>query len=180
VEGLGRAAGDGAADAPAQRGELRRITHQTLKRVTEDLDGFRFNTAIAALMTYSNRLSELRTGGDASGPEWAEARRTLVLMLAPITPHIAEELWARLGEPYSVHRQAWPAWDPAAVREETVTVVLQVNGRVRDRISVPAGLDNAKLRDAALESERVRKFTDGKAVQDVIVVPGKLVNVVAR
>jgi leucyl-tRNA synthetase len=172
------ATGDGA-DA-AVRDELRRITHQTLKRVTEDLDAFRFNTAIAALMTFTNRLTELRAAGGAGSRAWAEARRTLVLMLAPLTPHIAEELWARLGEPYSVHQQAWPVWDPAAVREETVTVVLQVNGRVRDRISVPVGIDTARLRDAALESERVRKFTDGKAVQDVIVVPGKLVNVVAR
>jgi leucyl-tRNA synthetase len=122
----------------------------------------------------------LRADAAAATREWTDALRTLVLMLAPMTPHIAEELWARLGLPYSVHRQPWPAWDPAAVREDTVTVVLQVNGRVRDRISVPAGIDEARLRDVALESERVRKFTDGKAVQDVIVVPGKLVNVVAR
>jgi leucyl-tRNA synthetase len=176
-EGGGRAAGDGAGVAE----EVRRITHQTLKRVTEDIEAFRFNTAIAALMTFTNRLSELRAAGaPAARREWADAIRTLVLMLAPLAPHVAEELWARLGQPYSVHRQAWPAWDPAAVREETVTVVLQVNGRVRDRISVPAGLDEARLRDVALESERVRKFIDGKAVQDVIVVPGKLVNVVAR
>ncbi len=184
---------DGTGDRRASRGlvpeggngsdvaaEVRRATHQTLKRVTDDLEGFRFNTAIAALMSYTNRLSELRAlGGPATG-EWGEALRTLVLMLAPIAPHVAEELWTRLGGAYSVHQQSWPAWDPVAVREDTVTVVLQVNGRVRDRISVPAGLDEARLRDVALESERVRKFTDGKAVQDVIVVPGKLVNVVAR
>jgi leucyl-tRNA synthetase len=172
------AAGNGAG---AAADGVRRITHQTLKRVTEDLEAFRFNTALAALMTYTNRLAELRAeGGAAAGRAWTDAMRTLVLMLAPLVPHIAEELWARLGQPYSVHQQAWPAWDPDAVREETVTVVLQVNGRVRDRISVPAGIDQARLRDVALESERVRKFIDGKAVQDVIVVPGKLVNVVAR
>ncbi|HEV2359646.1 MAG TPA: leucine--tRNA ligase [bacterium] len=173
------ATGNGAPLA----GEVRRATHQTLKRVTEDLEAFRFNTAIAALMTFTNRLAELRAPpaqGAGAVAEWTEALRTLVLMLAPLTPHIAEELWARLGLPYSVHRQPWPAWEEAAVREDVVTVVLQVNGRVRDRISVPAGLDEARLRDAALESERVRRFTDGKAVQDVIVVPGKLVNVVAR
>jgi len=168
-------AGNGA-DVAAQ---VRRAMHQTLKRVTEDLEAFRFNTAIAALMTYTNRLSDLRAEGGPAAAEWGDALRTLVLMLAPLTPHVAEDLWARLGGTYSVHQQAWPAWDPAAVREETVTVVLQVNGRVRDRISVPAGIDEARLRDVALESERVRKFTDGKAVQDVIVVPGKLVNVVA-
>ena len=176
--GAGVSAGTGnGSDVGA---EVRRATHQTLKRVTDDLEGFRFNTAIAALMSYTNRLTELRAQGGPATGEWGEALRTLVLMLAPLTPHVAEELWARLGGAYSVHQQPWPAWDAAAVREDTVTVVLQVNGRVRDRISVPAGLDEARLRDVALESERVRKFTDGKAVQDVIVVPGKLVNVVAR
>jgi len=175
-----RGAGNGAADPSALAAGLRRATHQALKRVTEDLEAFRFNTAVAALMTYMNRLSELRTEGAAATADWKDALRTLVLMLAPLTPHVAEELWSRLGGAYSVHQQAWPAWDAAAVREETVIVVLQVNGRVRDRISVPAGIDEARLRDVALESERVRKFTDGKAVQDVIVVPGKLVNVVAR
>jgi leucyl-tRNA synthetase len=173
---------DGGADPSRLAAEVRRATHQTLKRVTEDLEAFRFNTAIAALMAFTNRLTDLRAAGRGTpaAAEWDEAIRTLVLMMAPLAPHIAEEMWARLGGAYSVHQQSWPAWDPAAVREETITVVLQVNGRVRDRISVPAGLDEARLRDAALESERVRKFTDGKAVQDVIVVPGKLVNVVAR
>ncbi len=170
----------GAGNGADVAAEVRRATHQTLKRVTADLEGFRFNTAIAALMTFTNRLSDLRGQGGAATAEWRDAVRTLVLMLAPLTPHIAEELWARLGLPYSVHQQPWPAWDAAAVREDTVTVVLQVNGRVRDRISVPAGIDETRLRDVALESERVRKFTEGKAVQDVIVVPGKLVNVVAR
>jgi leucyl-tRNA synthetase len=176
--GAAEAGGNGSGPAA----EVRRATHQTLKRVTEDLEGFRFNTAVAALMTFTNRLAELRAEGRGAErtPAWREALRTLVLMLAPLTPHVAEELWARIGGAYSVHTQAWPAWDAAAVREETVTVVLQVNGRVRDRISVPAGTDEARLRDVALESERVRKFTDGKAVQDVIVVPGKLVNVVAK
>ena len=181
----GSGAGDGrdaGADPSRLAGEVRRATHQTLKRVGDDLEAFRFNTAIAALMTFTNRLTDLRAEvrGTPAAAEWDDAIRTLVLMLAPLTPHIAEEMWARLGGAYSVHQQSWPAWDPGAIREETITVVLQVNGRVRDRISVPAGLDEARLRDAALESERVRKFTDGKAVQDVIVVPGKLVNVVAR
>jgi len=79
-----------------------------------------------------------------------------------------------------VHQQSWPQWDAEAVREETITLVLQVNGRVRDRVTVPAGLDTTRLRDVALASEKVRKFIDGKAVEDVIIVPGKLVNVVVR
>jgi len=170
----------GTAAGPEAGVFVRRTIHQTLRRVTDDLEGFRFNTAIAALMECTTGLMRLRDEGAAGTGEWAGALRTLVLMLAPLTPHLAEELWERLGEPYSVHRQAWPVWDPDAVREDHMTLVLQVNGKVRDRVTVPAGLDDARLREAALESEKVQKFLDGKSVEDVIVVPGKLVNVVAR
>jgi leucyl-tRNA synthetase len=172
-----------AAPAAASEGtgvEVRRTIHQTLKRVTEDLEGFRFNTALAALMEGTNALLRAREAGAAGSPEWAPALRTLMLMLAPFAPHLAEELWERAGQPYSVHRQAWPAWDAEAVREDTVTLVLQVNGRVRDRVQVPAGTDEARLKETALASEKVRRFIDGMQIQDVIVVRGKLVNVVAR
>jgi leucyl-tRNA synthetase len=172
--------------APAARAaegaaaEVRRAIHRTVKRVTEDLEGFRFNTALAAMMECTNTLMRLREMGAAATSEWGPALRTLVLVLAPFAPHLAEELWARMGQPYSVHQQAWPAWDPDAIREETITLVLQVNGRVRDRVQVPAGLDEASLRETALASEKVRRFIDGMQVQDVIVVRGKLVNVVVR
>jgi leucyl-tRNA synthetase len=172
--------GDGGDPASRTAHAVRRTIQQTLKRVTEDLDGFRFNTALAALMECTNTLGRLRDDGAAAGAEWAVAMRTLVLMLAPFTPHLAEELWARLGQHGSVHLQSWPTWDAAAVRQDTITLVLQVNGRVRDRVAAPADLDAARARDLALASENVRKFIDGKAVEDVIVVPGKLVNVVVR
>ncbi|HLJ62012.1 MAG TPA: leucine--tRNA ligase [bacterium] len=171
---------DGRAPSLEVPAQVRRAIHQTLRRVTEDLEGFRFNTAVAALMECANALGRLREEGAAETAEWHPALRTLALMLAPLTPHLAEELWARLGGTYSVHRQPWPAWDPAAVHEDTMTLVLQVNGRVRDRVTVPAGLDDVHLKEAALGSDKVRKFLDGKSVEDVIVVPGKLVNVVAR
>ncbi len=170
----------GPAASPQLGAQVRRAIHQTLRRVTGDLEGFRFNTAVAALMECANALARLREQGAAATGEWRPAARTLVLMLAPLMPHLAEELWARLGEAYSVHRQPWPAWDPDAVREDTITVVLQVNGRVRDRVTVPAEFDAARLREAAFGSDKVRKFLDGKSVEDVVVVPGKLVNVVAR
>jgi len=170
----------GAPAGPDVGGLVRRTIHQTLRRVTEDLEGFRFNTAIAALMECTNALGRLREEGAEGTPEWQEGVRALVLMLAPLVPHVAEELWERLGERYSVHRQPWPAWDAGAVREDTMTLVVQVNGRVRDRVTVPSGLDETRLRDAALGSDKVRKFLDGKSVEDVIVVPGKLVNVVAH
>jgi leucyl-tRNA synthetase len=169
-----------AAAADGAGAEVRRTIHQTLKRVTEDLEGFRFNTALAALMEGTNALMKAREAGAAGSPEWPAAVRTLVLMLAPFAPHLAEELWERIGEPYSVHQQAWPAWDAEAVREETVTLVLQVNGRVRDRVQVPAGTDDARLKETALASEKVRRFINGMQIQDVIVVRGKLVNVVVR
>ena len=159
---------------------IRRAIHRTLRRVTEDLEGFRFNTALAALMECTNALQRARDGGGAASGEWAPALRILVLMLAPFAPHLAEELWSRLGQPYSVHQQPWPGWDPAAVREDLVTLVLQVNGRVRDRVQVPADFDDDRLRETAFASEKVRKFIDGMQVRDVIVVRGKLVNVVVR
>ena len=170
----------GTPGGPEVAAAVRRAVHQTLKRVTEDLEGFRFNTAIAALMECTNALLRTREGGAAATDQWVPALRLLVLMLAPIAPHLAEELWGRLGQPYSVHQQAWPAWDPEAIREDTITLVLQVNGRVRDRVQVPVGWDEGRLREIALASEKVRKFIDGMQVQDVIVVRGKLVNVVVR
>ena len=167
-------------DAPAGPGEreVRHRTHATIKRVTEDLEQFRFNTAIAALMEFVNFLQDVRGTRAAAGGAWAEALRSLVLMLAPLTPHIAEELWERLGQPYSVHQQAWPAYDPELARAETVTLVVQVDGRVRDRLRIPADLPAAEARRLALASPRVRKFVDGREVADVIVVPGRLVNIV--
>jgi leucyl-tRNA synthetase len=102
------------------------------------------------------------------------------LLLAPIAPHVAEELWDKIGGPYSVHRQAWPAYEDTLARAELVTLVLQVNGKVRDRIMVSAELSEAEARQLALQNERVKKFVNGKSVADVVVVPGRLVNVVTR
>jgi len=170
----------GAAEGrAAEPRELRHWTHKTIKKVTEDLEGFHFNTAIAAMMEFVNYLGKARRAL-AGTPAWREAVRTLVLLLAPIAPHLSEELWARLGEPYSVHQQRWPHYDAALARAELVTLVLQVDGKVRDRIQVPAGLSEAEARALALANEKVRRFMDGRAATDVVVVPGRLVNVVTR
>ncbi|MCL6551868.1 MAG: leucine--tRNA ligase [Firmicutes bacterium] len=169
--------GDG--DGRAAR-ELEHWVHRTVARVTADLEEFRFNTALAALMELSNTLQRLRDTL-AGTPTWREAVRTLVLLLAPFCPHMAEELWVEhLHEPYSVHTQAWPSYDPAKATAEEVTLVLQVDGRVRDRIQVPAGISDEEARERALASPRVRRFIDGREVATVIVVPGRLVNVVTR
>ena len=109
-----------------------------------------------------------------------EAIRSLVLLLAPMTPHIAEELWASMGESYSIHQQRWPSYNATLARAELVTLVLQVDGKVRDRIQVPSGLTDAKAKEMALDNEKVRRFMDGRQVADIVVVPGRLVNVVTK
>jgi leucyl-tRNA synthetase len=104
--------------------------------------------------------------------------RALLLLLAPVMPHLAEELWARTGGAYSVHQQAWPQWDPEIAREDVITLVVQVNGKVRERIEVPIDITEATATAAALASERVQKWLEGKTVRKVIYAPGKLVNIV--
>ena len=147
--------------------------------MTEDLEGFHFNTAIAALMEFVNYMYKVRDEQAGATP-WREAVRSLVLLLAPMTPHIAEELWASMGESYSIHQQGWPSYDATLARAELVTLVLQVDGKVRDRIQVPSGLTDAKAKEMALDNEKVRRFMDGRQVADIVVVPGRLVNVVTK
>jgi leucyl-tRNA synthetase len=101
-----------------------------------------------------------------------------MLMLAPLAPHMAEELWERSGRPYSVHRRSWPKWDEDLAREDEVTLVVQVNGKVRDRIQVPAGIDEARAKELAQGSPMVRRHIEGAEIRRVIYVPGKLVNIV--
>lgn len=159
--------------------ELRRRTHRTIRKVTEDFERFGFNTALAALMELTNHLYLVRERLVGS-PAWEEALRSLILMLAPVAPHLAEELWERIGGPYSVHTQAWPTYDPELARTPEVTLVVQVDGRVRDRLTVPEDLPEAEARALALASERVRQHLNGRVVKDVVYVPGKVVNIVSK
>ncbi|MCL6499730.1 MAG: class I tRNA ligase family protein, partial [Firmicutes bacterium] len=159
--------------------ELRRRTHRTIRKVTEDFERFGFNTALAALMELTNHLYRVRERLVGS-PAWEEALRSLILMLAPVAPHLAEELWERIGGPYSVHTQAWPTYDPELARTPEVTLVVQVDGRVRDRLTVPEDLPEAEARALALASERVRQHLNGRVVKDVVYVPGKVVNLVSE
>jgi leucyl-tRNA synthetase len=159
--------------------QLEHWTHKTIKKVTEDLDGFHFNTAISALMEYVNFLYGARDE-HAGSPPWREGMRSLVLMLAPMMPHFAEELWERLGEPYSVHLQQWPSYTERLARAEVVTLVLQVDGKVRDRVQVAADLSESEAKTLALANEKVKKFMNGRQVADVVVVPRRLVNVVTK
>jgi leucyl-tRNA synthetase len=153
--------------------------HRTIRRVTLDVEAFKFNTAIAALMECLNAMVAYhQTHGITD--ELTEATRTFVLLLAPFAPHMAEELWARMGGPYSIHQQAWPAWDETLLVIESITLVVQVDGRVRDRLTVPAEITEAEAREQALRCERVRHHVDGRHIERVVYVPGRLVNIVTR
>jgi leucyl-tRNA synthetase len=172
---------EGSEKAPkADVAALRRLVHQIIRKVTEDIESFSFNTAIAALMSLRNAMKAAKETPVARTPAWDEAVQSLLLLLAPFTPHIAEELWHRLGKRDSIHLQSWPQWDEAVAAEETITLIVQVNGRVRDRIEVPVDIDNAEAERQARESEAVQRHTKGKEIVKVIVVPGRLVNVVAK
>jgi leucyl-tRNA synthetase len=173
-----RRGGAGGEVPPDPERALRRITHQTIRKVGQDLDSFAFNTAVAALMEFVNALMRVRERGVPGTPAWNEAVEALTLMLAPIAPHMAEELWARPGRPESVHQQPWPRWDPELAAEETIEIVFQVNGKLRDRLQLPAGLSEEDLRAQALASPKVQAHLGGREPKKVIVVPNRLVNVV--
>jgi leucyl-tRNA synthetase len=168
---------------------LERKLHQTILKVTDDIANFRFNTAIAALMEMNNVLFKAKDSAVVGTSLWEEALATQIKLMAPIFPHISEELWHRLNNNStieqdradtieSVHLQAWPQGDPEKAKEDELEIVVQVNGKVRDRLMVAPGTAQAVLQEQALGLESVQKWLDGKSVRKVIVVPDKLVNVV--
>jgi leucyl-tRNA synthetase len=164
--------------APAADQALRRKLHQVIRKVSTDFEGFSFNTAIAAIMELRNQLSDARREASVSAAAWTEAIENCLLLLAPIAPHMAEELWERRGLPYSIHQQAWPIWSEEIAREDTITLVVQVNGKVRDKLEVPAGSADSDLQAWALESPRAREWLAGRTPRKVVVVRGQLVNIV--
>jgi leucyl-tRNA synthetase len=157
---------------------LRCKLHQTLRNVTRDFEQFEFNTIISALMELINDMIAFKEAGGWNTNVWNEAMDIYLRMMAPITPHIAEELWARLGKPYSIHQQDWPQLDEDATIEETFTLVVQVNSKLRDKVNVPMGISEEKAKETALASEHVQKYLTGKQPRKVIYVPGRLVNIV--
>jgi leucyl-tRNA synthetase len=157
---------------------LRRKVHTTLKSITNDFLQFEFNTIISALMELMNEMYKARSEGAAGTAEWDEALDIYLRMLAPVAPHIAEELWASLGKPYSIHTQPWPVVDEAAAAAEQITIGVQVNGKVRDRLTLPADITEDAVREAALKSEAIQKILDGKTPKQIVVVPKRLVNLV--
>ena len=146
--------------------------------MTEDYEEFHFNTAISRLMELTNamiRAREARLGGTDA---YTEAADTLLVLMAPVTPHVAEELWERRGHAYSVHQQPWPVADPALAASDTIELPVQVDGKLRDRLVVTADTPADEIERMALASEHVQRYLAGRAPMRVIQVPGRLVNVV--
>ncbi len=159
--------------------DMRRLVHTTIKRVTDDAGTrFNFNTAISAIMELVNGLYQYREVAGYNKAVMAEAVDTLVLLLAPFIPHVTEELWQDLGHGESVHKQKWPVVDEAALVADEVTVIVQVNGKVRDKILMPVNLDKAETEKMVLAQPKIAEILAGKEVKKVVVVPNKLVNVV--
>ena len=175
-----RGGADGAADQSSAGGEraLLRATHQTIQSVSHDLEAFEFNTVVSGLMQLANALlaAEEECGGTAA---YRESVLTLLTLMAPVTPYVAEELWELLGRPYSIHQQPWPEADAALAAAETVTLVVQVNGKVRGRVEVPAGIDRDEAQRLAQAEENVARTLAGREPRRVIHVAGKLINFVA-
>ena len=166
---------------------FKRVVHETVRRVTDDIEReFHFNTAIAAIMELFNALQayEQASGAAGTNPERTallrEATETLLLLLGPFCPHVTEELWSRLGHPESLFRQRWPEADPAALKKTEVTVVVQVDGKVRGRLVVDVDAADDRVRQLALGDDRVRPWIGERRVEKVVVVPNRLVNIVTR
>jgi leucyl-tRNA synthetase len=157
---------------------LRRWTHQTIGRVTDDLESYAFNTIIARLMEFTNALMKAKQTAIYGTGAWDEAIETLLLLIAPACPHITEELWARVGRTYSIHAQPWPRFDPDLAAEETFTLIVQINGKLRARLAVPVDISEADARAQALADENIQRHLAGKTPRKVIYVPGRLVSVV--
>jgi leucyl-tRNA synthetase len=151
--------------------DLVRLLHKTIKKVSEDTSRLEFNTAIAQMMIFINEAFKAEIC-------YRSLWEPFVKLLAPYTPHLAEELWEKLGHKPSIAKQPWPQWREDLIKEEEVTVVIQVNGKVRDKLNVAIGLTEQQLKDTALAAEKVTKWLAGKQVKKVIVVPNKLVNIV--
>tara|TARA_A100001037_G_scaffold162076_2_gene145822 strand:- start:647 stop:2311 length:1665 start_codon:yes stop_codon:yes gene_type:complete len=155
-----------------------RIKNQTIKKVTEDIDKFKYNTAIASLMEFTNQLIELNSSKKITSEQLHDTIETLLLLISPIAPHISEELWEYIGNEFSVHESEWPRYDETLIDDPTVTFIVQVNGRVRDKITLPSDISENEAKNVALESPKIKPHISDKSLGRVIFVPGKLINLV--
>ncbi|MBN2240118.1 MAG: leucine--tRNA ligase [Dehalococcoidales bacterium] len=160
--------------------DIQRAVHQTVRKVTDDMEKLRFNTMIAALMELTNNLATVKSEGTISRAVFNDAIERFILLLAPSIPHMAEELWQITGHEYSIHNQDWPTWDAELAKDEEITLVVQVNGKLRDRITVAVGVTEAEALEIARASDRIKIHVEGKQTVKEIYVPGKLVNIVVK
>ena len=179
---VGAPASYDAASLDANEKELRRALHATIRKVTDDVaDRFNFNTAISSIMELVNAMHAYRDAAETVQPALLrETVEALLRLLAPFAPHIAEEIWQQLERSGSIHQQAWPKWDAEAIKTDSVEIVVQINGKVRDKLTVPSELSSAELEKVALQQEKVQQLVEGKTVVKVIAVPNKLVNIVVK
>ncbi|MQG18230.1 MAG: leucine--tRNA ligase [SAR202 cluster bacterium] len=160
--------------------ELKRLTHKTIKSVYEDLKKFKFNTSLALLMQFTNDLNSMWEMKNINMDTWSQAIESLVLMLSPMAPHITEEIWEKLGNKFSIHSQKFPDWDDKLLISDSMTLVIQVNGRVRETTEVTSGIDESEIERLALDLPNVKKHIDGKNVIKTIYIKGKLINIVVQ
>ena len=160
--------------------KLARLTNKTIKSVYEDLKKFKFNTSLAILMQFTNDLNAIWEMKNIKRGTWIEAIESLILMLSPMAPHITEEMWQKLGNNFSIHSQKFPSWNEELLKEDLITLVIQVNGRVRDTLEVPSETDESTINQLALNSSKVKKHIDGKNILKTIYIKGKLINIVVR
>lgn len=172
----------GNAEASGKEAEeLNRVVHRTIKAVSYDIENFSFNTAIARLMELTNSMIDAAKKTDLAGTSlWQKAAQTLLTLLAPITPFLAEELWSSVGGKGSVHQQTWPVHDEKALVESTVVLPVQVNGKLRDQIELPVDIDEAGARKAAEASEKVQKYIEGTQIIKFIFVPKRMISFVVK
>ena len=163
---------------PKEQKNLERTVHQTIAGVTEDLERFQFNTAISKLMSLTSTLGKVQENPSIDNSTWHWAIQTLLLLMAPLAPHITEELWELLGHPYSIHKQPWPDYFPQIAAEEILQIVIQINGKVRDKIEVAATINKDDVEKRALQQDRIKELLLDQTPKKIIYVPGKLINIV--
>jgi leucyl-tRNA synthetase len=170
-----------AKPGTADNRPLLSVTHKAIKKVSHDIDKMYFNTAVSALMELTNQLYKIKqSDGFAAGPSWQFALESLTQLLAPYAPHISEEIWQQLGHRQSVHISPWPAWDDKFLTSDSMTIVVQVNGKVRSQLDLPADSDQKAVVAAAQKDHKVAAYLDGQEIIKTIYVPGKLVSFVVR
>jgi leucyl-tRNA synthetase len=171
-------AGEGTTDE-SQTSELLATAHKTVKKVTEDIENEKFNTAVSSMMEAVNAYYKLKDAhAIVKSPEWKFAVESLLQVLSPFAPHLTEELWSQMGFETTIHIDTWPKWDDAYLVQDTVTVVVQVNGKLRAKLIIDKSTDEAEVKYRALDDENVQKYVEGKEPKKVIYVPGRLVNIV--